>query len=154
MIPLPRWAWPFLLDKLCPHCGHMTKLENVEGVGIRQKKLSKKIVKGNAYLTFEYYCTSCKKKSSWEADPDDANVSAEDLSINILETIEVFMGRRPGFNRNKVSTSKISNKEFQAFKKRLDKFESHEDFLNYIGIPQEQIEKFKKDVKKDGEQNK
>lgn len=129
-------------------------MENVEGVGIREKKPAKKIVKGNAILTIEYCCSNCQQKSSWEADPDDGNASAEDLSVNILETIEAFMGRRPGHNRNKVSESKISNKEFQAFKKRLDKFESHDEFLNYIGIPQEQVDKLKKDVKKDGDANK
>lgn len=154
MIPLPRWAWHFLLDKKCPHCGIDTKLESVEGVGVRQKKPSKKIVKGNAVLTIDYCCVGCQKKSTWEADPDDPHVSAENLAISILETLEVFMGKKPSSNRNKVSSSKISNKEFQAFKKRLEKFETHEDFLEYIGIPQKQVEKSKKDVKKDGDTNK
>ncbi len=154
MIPLPRWAWPFLLGKKCPHCGIDTKLENIEGIGIREKKPNKKIVKGNVLLTINYCCENCQKKSDWEADPDDSGVSAENLLINILETIETFMGKRPGANRNKVSSSKISNKEFETFKKRLEKFETHDDFLEYIGIPQKQIERPKKDVNKDGDTNK
>jgi len=155
MILLPRWAWPYLLDKKCPICGHATSLASVEGIGIRQKvDQGRKIHKGNAVLTFEYHCSECTTKTNWISDPDDSSVSAEDLAINILETIEQFMGKKPRHNRNKVSLSKISNKEFNSFKKKLDKFDSHEDFLAFIGIPLEQIENLKKDEKKNGDKSK
>lgn len=155
MILLPRWAWPHLLNKKCPVCVSPTNLECVEGIGLQQKSnLGRKIQNGNAVLTFNYCCPQCKKKTHWIADPDDKSVSARDIAQNILETIDQIMGKKTSLNSNKVSASKISNKEFQSFKKILHKFETHDDFLKYIGISQEQIDKLKKDGRKDGDKSK
>lgn len=157
MIPLPRWAWPHLLNEKCPNCKSNTCLKYVEGVGLKQKRdRGKQILKGNVLLTFDYNCPVCQKMSIWMVDPQDSNVSAEELAFNIAETILMFMGKKPRQNRSKVSLSKISNKEFTLLKQKLKEFETHDDFLLYIGLPPEQIEKLKKDKDSatDGDQNK
>lgn len=155
MIPLPRWAWPILLVSPCPVCGSATRLENVESVGIREKKPTlQKLEKGNFLLTFDYCCHQCKQKTLWFADPDDPNATAEDMAMTIVKALNFFSGKKPKSNRAKVSKSQISNKEFESVKKKLKTTESHQDFLTWIGIPIDQIEKLSKDKKPNGDQNK
>jgi hypothetical protein len=150
MIPLPRWAWPLLLNKTCPFCDSSTSLNHIMGVGIQEKEPSTlKNKKGNVFLTFIYSCPNCDQKSLWKADPQDSSMSAEDLSSNIKDSISSNLNKKANSNNTKVSKSKISNKEFEDFKKKLQKFESHEDFLNFIGVPK--LPNNKKDKKTDGD---
>ena len=73
--------------------------------------------------------------------------------LNILETMAIFLGKISPSPKNKVSKSQISNKEFEAFKKKLQNMDSHEDFLDFIGIPRIPS-KPKRDKKSDGDKNK
>lgn len=133
MINLPSWANPFLNDKKCPHCQSLTHVHGVIGIGVRQRDHKEENpLKGDFLLTFEYMCHSCSKKSLWIADPVDNNL---DL-IDILEQI-ISMYSKNISSQQKMSKSKISDKEVELLKKFLHNNKSYEEFLKYLGIETE-----------------
>jgi hypothetical protein len=136
MIPLPDWAIPFLNNQNCPHCKAESHCNGVVGIGIRQKDFDKKDPgKGDYVLTFEYVCPSCSKKSLWIADPDDSDADLVDILTQIIEINS--NPSMPSEAQNKVSGSKISNREIEELKRALYSSGSYEEFLEYLGIDPE-----------------
>jgi len=151
VLPLPRWAWPFLLDKTCPICGTATSLDNVRSVGVKQiNHRINKIKEGNAALIFEYACQNCNEGTLWIADPDDKNVSSIDIAKSILHTFEAHKNDKADYIQNKVSSSKITKREIQQLKQKLASIETYDEFLDYIGAKKPKSKKIrKKDEDKD-----
>jgi len=79
------------------------------------------------------------------ADPDDENFSPKDMMQNILDTFS----EKSGYAKNKVSKSKITNKEVERFIKDLDSCESHEEFLRIIGTDDKSINRINESKRKD-----
>jgi len=131
MIFLPVWAIQFLNEQNCPHCKSKTSEEGVVGIGVRQKDFSKKEPEiGDFLLTFEYLCSGCSGNSVWIASPPTDNMSMTD----ILREISLINKEL----NNKVSDSKISNKEVEELKSFLRKNNNYDDFLRYLGIETDQ----------------
>ena len=150
MIPLPRWALPYLTDKKCPVCGSPTDAKHVEAIGIKQREPStKKIDKGQALLIFEYRCPNCGEKTFWLADPDEPDLKPEELLQSILDAMAGSSKKS-----NKVSKSKITNKELKQIKLDLEQMVDHDEFLRYIGLDQGEIDRLKKVDGKNGNQDK
>jgi len=146
MIPLPRWALPYLTDKKCPVCDRETNPRYVEAIGIKEKKSYTRLPKkGEVILFFEYHCPHCDKRTFLVADPDDENFSPKDMMQNILDTFS----EKSGYAKNKVSKSKITNKEVERFIKDLDSCESHEEFLRIIGTDDKSINRINESKRKD-----
>ena len=137
MIPLPDWAIPFLNNQNCPHCKAETHISGVVGVGVRQKDFERDNPgKGDFLLTFEYVCPSCSKKSLWIADPDDSDADLVDILKQVIDVnSESSDSKKP---QNKVSGSKISNKEIEDLRRALHSSKSYQEFLEYLGIDPEQ----------------
>lgn len=143
MINLPPWAKPFLNDKKCPHCKALTHINGVIGIGVRKRNYNEEdSLKNGFLLTFEYTCYECSKKSLWIADPgnniDMTSILEQIISINSQKGISDSL-------KNKISNSKISDKEIESLVKFMNKSKSYEDLLKYLGIESE----YKKETEND-----
>lgn len=144
MIPLPAWAKPYIQNRTCPYCQCEQKPEWVCGIGIREiERLGESsLAKGNIGLSYEYMCPSCNRQSTTVINPGDPNVSAFDLVKEILKLVSEDGSNKMTFLPN-ISQSKISDQEIEDLKNSMQKM-SHYDFMLYIGVPEEQIEKYSK----------
>lgn len=145
MIPLPSWARPYLFDRPCPYCNTDKRPEWVCGLGIREIKSigNTDMQKGNIGLCYEYMCPTCGRYSSIVIDVADPNVSCEDMAHEILRAVKGAGSNVKTKSLPKISPSRISDKEIEDMRRNLEGM-SHEDFMRYIGVPQSQIDKYKK----------
>jgi hypothetical protein len=153
MVPLPAWASDFFQHRLCPYCDSRQRAEWVCGVGIREiKKMGSKILEtGNVGLVYEYFCPQCGRQSTTIVDPQDKDVSAIDLIKSLLKGILAMPDASGSEGSPGSSKSKITQEEFDDLKAKLASFTSHEEFLRFIGLPQDQIEKYGKPNANDAE---
>lgn len=146
MVPLPQWAEKFFQHRLCPYCESQQRSEWVCGVGLREiKKLgSKSLEAGNVGLVYEYFCPDCGRQSTTIVDPQDKSVSSIDIIKSILKGILAMSDAQESEDLPGSRKSKISQQEVDDLKIKLAGFTTHEEFLRFIGLPQDQIEKYGK----------
>ncbi len=146
MIPLPKWARPYLLEKKCPLCDCQTNLKDVDAVGVKFRSES-----SVATLVVWYLCSVCEQYVAFMIDPDDENITTRDIAISIVDSID-SSDKKIDTQKNKITKSKITQKEFNKFIKDLKDIKNHDDFMKYIGIPnKENNKKDKEDNKSDNE---
>ena len=144
MMELPGWLNEFRDRSRCPNCSHKLSKKGVFGLGIREE-----IHKGKKVTSFcfEYLCPSCDNRSVFTgfpitfeqfiesiadlAKPVDNIESYETDSEDIQEEVKPQKKKKAG----------ITDNEMKKFSKELKDIQSHEEFLEKLGI---NIQEYKK----------
>tara|TARA_Y100000034_G_scaffold134668_1_gene203787 strand:- start:2228 stop:2755 length:528 start_codon:yes stop_codon:yes gene_type:complete len=151
---LPQWLIDGLSrdsDLRCPHCAAGFKENGINAIGVRISVQDDK----KEVLFIEYHCQKCKKVTMLEMGEmgleEFCTTVLEDLEKQALEEIEQDMetleqkpSKGPKAKKKKPKPddaqekqkvlSKITLTELRQSRRKLQEFDSHDDFLKHIGV--------------------
>lgn len=137
---VPKWIIQNLRGKKCTKCNHEVNKNDIYAIGIKNHN--------DQICTFiDFECSSCKNKVS------------RIFNFHSPQTIQSFCFLLLDEQKNKIvnqerkninNSGPITDKEFENFKKKLNKNKTHYDFMKQIGSLKfhDMLEKFKENENK------
>lgn len=134
MLNLPDWALEFMKSKNCPYCGDCMTNSSILHIGIRMFKEIK------PSLYFESKCKGCSNVSNTTIFTE-GSITPGQIASEIFHAIDdSAFSKSASEEKNKIN--KAFDKEVDMLKKFMQKNESHIEFLKFIGLTDEEIEKY------------
>lgn len=147
MMELPGWLHEFREKAHCPNCSNKLSKKGVFGIGIREEIIRNKKITS---FCFEYLCPSCKNRTVFTGFPLTMEQFAESVGELIMSSqnaeSEASDEQETLKPKSKRKTT-ISDSEIKKFSKTLQKMQSHEEFLEKLGINIQELKKYKNEDK-------
>lgn len=127
---VPNWITRIVETKKCSKCQTKVRKSSICAVGVRTIDLDKSTV----YV--EHACSKCGERTITSFSRE-KSASVEELCYMLIEQIHNARRLKKSVGlQNRVRVDPIQDQEVASLLDMMDRAESYEDFLKYIGAPE------------------